>query len=777
MSSDSNRIKNEPNSNSTDDELIDGNNIKLNVLNKQSLSSSSTSSLSSEKEKEENGVTNNSSFSDNSEIDLEELPKYKITPKHFETISEEYFPNVVKQYQESRIKKLYHSNDSDKPKLLSLWETNMTNSATFGLGISLYFKLFQALIKFYIFLLIPSTILLIFHTKSNQPGFNEMISHLTIIRQDRSALGVYEAMGTIGAISFFFFIFFFRRSTLKFIANYFLEERQNSISDFTILVSGLPRNYDLEKVREFFAQFGEIKHIEQTYRIRKFLELYDSYYKLQKRIFELESLNKTSSCCCSLNLGKLPIKYLSLSDAKRKFYKLEKTISNLHLESTKELRKCPTVLVIYTESISTVNCLKKIRFNPFQKLINIFKKLIRYAFCLFLCKKNTNKDQYRKFGNKLLNVRRAPEPSDLLWTNLDSTYWNKFFRKIFKTFFTIFLIMLTFLIIFNISKEGYQSDSDSPEEVSNGDSFTITVIIFVSNRLLIVFLNSFSNYSRNFTRTENESNTLLEIIFSQALNSGVLVVYLIIVIGDNIVLQLPNMINMLIIANFYCVPFTAPVITHFLHKRKIKKALKKLRTIYSLDKVFQPPKTKLFNLYFELLYPLILSLTFWPSFPIIVLITLFGLIIMYYCHKYRILRQSDRKYVQEYSHLLHKKMVRYFPFLYLLPILAIILIYFSSREKLYEKEGNTLQHSIGGYILLLFSIVFTLWNLLIRNARKVRKQEIESENSEKNEKKKKKKKNKNKLDIRKTTFNLTTNHYENPIVKINDMIELKNEIK
>lgn len=105
--------------------------------------------------------------------------------------------------------------------------------------------------------------------------------------------------------------------------------------------------------------------------------------------------------------------------------------------------------------------------------------------------------------NNILDVERAEEPQDIQWENLGISKTNKFGRRIFTNLFSLFLIIIGFLVILAINylKKSYYDKSGAYD--SNSDlNFSVTVklycltaaatvVIQVINIILIVFIRKF----------------------------------------------------------------------------------------------------------------------------------------------------------------------------------------------------------------------------------------------------------------------------------------------
>ncbi|KAJ6238427.1 putative membrane protein [Anaeramoeba flamelloides] len=579
--------------------------------------------------------------------------------------------------------------------------------------------------------MILSTLDFIFHTDHPTKKNLSTIVNLSCYGQYDLSFTLYEAFGGVGASLFFVFIFFLRRRCNDIITRHYSDKKTTDITDFTILVSGLPHDYKLEDVRSFFEKYGKIHKIEQSYDLRKFIKLYKRHSGLDTKIQEIEGLGKGnknllncySKCdCCFL----LPYQFRSLEKLKKKLDKLEHKIDELHRESSgllQEVKICPVVLIVYQDSHSVFKCLKECKFNPFQKLYNNLKKIVHFIFQHWW-KSWTNLDDHRNFEGKLLNVRRAPMPDDLLWENLRTSYFSRMMRKLFILAISIVMIFCFFAFILTYNWYLYDDDTEDVQskvsEVDTSTPFVLTLIVVVTNFVIMKILDYLGTFSRSFSLTEKESSSFIEIVFYQALNSGLNILY-IITTNDIFWEAAPSMINLLIFVNYFLLPLENSMFAVWKRKAMIKKVfLKKNITKNLLRKAYRPGKITLISLYVQILFPIFLTLCFWFAFPLITYFSFIGLIFIFYLHKYQILRQTDHKHLMKYSYLLHKRLIRYFPYLYVLPITYYNIIFIARRVYLdNQKSQNT--DSIFYTITIASYFFYFIWNFLIRNSRKFSK--------------------------------------------------------
>lgn len=71
--------------------------------------------------------------------------------------------------------------------------------------------------------------------------------------------------------------------------------------------------------------------------------------------------------------------------------------------------------------------------DKFQK--GFLRKKFEHCFAPFI---NT----YDRLAGRKIIVKRAPEPTDIIWENLHSSFMDRFKRKIFVGFITVVLVII-----------------------------------------------------------------------------------------------------------------------------------------------------------------------------------------------------------------------------------------------------------------------------------------------------------------------------------------------
>lgn len=329
-----------------------------------------------------------------------------------------------------------------------LCSTSESIFGRFGIGIELYFFFVRYLaILFFIISLIS-----IYPMYSNYSGHengsvnqNERYIYLTLANQ--AGISIYETdldkaeselpgiksnLNKLVAVDFvisFLFIIFIcfyitrsRIKVLKDVGEYF------KVSDFAVQVEGFPPFITKEQVIEQFSEYGEI---EEVYLARNYEGKLPTYKKIYEMAYDIEvekliGLHRNIEKCISLSQ--------EIRDDK---INLNKTHDELFVDK---------VFVVF-------NSLKSKK-----KLLKDYKSIKNQYFC---CRRKNNKET-RRLAAFRLSVQSAPNPSDIIWENMEFSYFNVMRRRIIMFLITILIIIVSFILIYTL--KGYFKSSVSKQD-------------------------------------------------------------------------------------------------------------------------------------------------------------------------------------------------------------------------------------------------------------------------------------------------------------------------
>jgi hypothetical protein len=82
-----------------------------------------------------------------------------------------------------------------------------------------------------------------------------------------------------------------------------------------------------------------------------------------------------------------------------------------------------------------------------ERLIKAYKGGSLKRWCLIKCCNQEKNFKKKFFLNKWLSIKGAKSPDIINWENLHTTTTNRFFRILFTTLFSIFLIIGSFILL------------------------------------------------------------------------------------------------------------------------------------------------------------------------------------------------------------------------------------------------------------------------------------------------------------------------------------------
>jgi hypothetical protein len=215
---------------------------------------------------------------------------------------------------------------------------------------------------------------------------------------------------------------------------------------------------------------------------------------------ELGVINKKIAMCRSLNskiysTGKLCFKLTQTLDqiVQEKNY-IKKKINEYFADVSNVQKSSQSTGVVFATFKDSQDYETFFNFFPQTAYSNFFFKIVFFfANYLFPCCFN---DRYKRKINIInqLKVVRAPEPTDILWQNLEYSDLNKIVRKLLVYVISIVLILISFtlIVILNIIQNKYKTEFDAL--INSIISLAISSVIIVINFILNVTLRKLSEY-------------------------------------------------------------------------------------------------------------------------------------------------------------------------------------------------------------------------------------------------------------------------------------------
>ena len=111
------------------------------------------------------------------------------------------------------------------------------------------------------------------------------------------------------------------------------------------------------------------------------------------------------------------------------------------------------------------------------------------------------------FKGRILTIRRAHEPSDILWENLGCHGWDKTSRKAKTIILTAITIAICSAILFGIGVGKSQTDSQFLAILSS-------VIVVVNNGVIYMLINYYAGEEKHKSYTEFHKSIAVKLTFA-----------------------------------------------------------------------------------------------------------------------------------------------------------------------------------------------------------------------------------------------------------------------
>lgn len=439
---------------------------------------------------------------------------------------------------------------------------------------------------------------------------------------------------------------FFRRSQRK--TAFECDFKSLTPSDYTLKVSGLPLNFLDYELKEHFQKMSEgvlklnVVKINKTYAIGSYIKLLSekNSVSLSKRDIE-ETLNK-------LKEDTTPIKEKEIEKLTNIIKQKEEQLKNLNDKVKEEKINLMKSYIKFTgTAYVTFETPEQAQFAK-RKLKKTFKQRMNIFF-----HKGFQFDlNHFYLGKTLIYAERAPEPNDIIWENLGTSWIEKFKMQWWTHFYTLLVLVLCFFCIFGLTfLQKYLTDPNEPKVynkyVKNLINALGAVFISVVNYLLNFVIKKFASLEKHLTVTGYDSSIASKKIIAQFLNTAI--IYIIISwIKDNwieqsgLIDQLLNICISTIIVNSALYAFDPFYLIRLLNRRKvIKNPEKSMLTQSEAHALFEEPTLDIPNLYSGVINVMLFSAFYATLEPLVVLFGLITLSIYYWIFKILLIRRSS----------------------------------------------------------------------------------------------------------------------------------------
>jgi len=282
-------------------------------------------------------------------------------------------------------------------------------------------------------------------------------------------------------------------------------------SDFTIEVDNLPLKATNQEIEEWIMKFSNER---QPLNIKRIVRTYDinQYIKLVNRKKELEV--QKAQLCNDQNQKVIVGWKEKKGRIERELVRTSKEIKGLKDSGT--LKKCPIAYITFDTPQEAQYMQKK-----FQQS---FTKEFLHRFI------STPEDESLKFHDRTVEVKRAPEPTDILWNNLNVSNQKRFKARIISFMITCVIIVICFALIIGIN---WIQEHFAEEFGGQWLSFLASVIIVGTNYILVVITEYIAKCEKHMTYTHYLKGVAEKIATSQFLNTALSNMLAKLILADN----------------------------------------------------------------------------------------------------------------------------------------------------------------------------------------------------------------------------------------------------
>jgi hypothetical protein len=410
-----------------------------------------------------------------------------------------------------------------------------------------------------------------------------------------------------------------------------LDAKMVTASDYAIKVKGLPpQGASARHLRAHFSQYGKVAQVTVGYACATYVELLDKWKSLELDWRE-RSREIADRRAAGVNVG--PEAEAELQELVAGMEAAEESMREIKRHGRK-----PTgiAFVTFDTERGKARCLRAHELTVWGRIAEILTRRAitpRYA------------------GNKRIEVRVAPEPSDVYWENLEVPRRRVLLRSLATDAVSGVLIGLsaTALIFLNrwkdatvarLLREGGTADTALINAFATGISVLTSVIVAVINVCLALAIGRLTLLERRSTKTDHEESLYFKLAGAYIFNT-VLLILLVQPDPSRWFDEGGVYSQALFIAFSSIVPELNKVARVDLWARRL--ALSPFANSQAvLDRLWEPPASRPGEYYAALTKTIAVGLVYGPAMPVVWFISLFNLGATYWSNKYALLRVNKQ---------------------------------------------------------------------------------------------------------------------------------------
>lgn len=389
-------------------------------------------------------------------------------------------------------------------------------------------------------------------------------------------------------------------------------------NDFAIMVEGLPEDaIDEQEIKEFFEEHGCGEHVEVVsvvigYDVERLKEMIQEFVQLQQEAAQNED-EKTKL----------------LPDMQ----KLKDTLMNID-SMREECSGTGYCIVTFREQDDQRSCL--------EIWDSWLENIAHHSYLECLSQTPKFRDEYT------LRVKRAENPSDVIWENMSVPYWDRLKLRIRTNAIVVLLLVGCFLLVFGMQviKERMGSEKRA------WSVFPILGIV-IGNFVTRLLVTKYVAAERHTTKTDRDTAMMGKLTVGMVLNYA-LVPVLINMDQDEDWYRKAGLlsdVSMLILVNATLLPLVGRCGIPFHFKLKKAEAIDPAAVDPNMNQAkynqaYEMPDMNVPRSYANVLKSLLTGLFYAPFFPLGLPITAFGMYNYYWALKRELILHSKHPYTQ-----------------------------------------------------------------------------------------------------------------------------------
>jgi len=403
-------------------------------------------------------------------------------------------------------------------------------------------------------------------------------------------------------------------------------------SDYTVRLSNVPIDIRNKEIKAWIEGFGTpddpivVRKITRSYDLVEYMQLIqEREILIQAKNNEFDQINK------------------EVLDSQ-----IDKVNNKLRELKTKNLKHARVAYITMEKAQQAQKVAEQ-----FQK--GIFNKGIRFM-------KRVLKKQSDRLNGQKIKLKRAPEPTDVLWENLGFTSSQKLKRKIFTTIMAAVLVILSFALIIAIS----WSQNDILKTIGEGSPFIkllaagASILLATVNYILGQLIRKLAEFEKHGTYTGYFTGITQKLSVAQFINTAFttliakIIITASVAVGEQTLIETVNFYGVggLLEAMFFVFitnAFSTPLMNLFDpwyywrlfgRRRALKNTEDTRMNQREAHELFEGPQVDMSYKYALLIKTMLLTAFYAPAIPISILLAIVGLVFVYWVDKYILLRRA-----------------------------------------------------------------------------------------------------------------------------------------